>query len=635
MKILNYITIIFLGILFFGCQEDATSLLDKEETNDIYEDQVFTDPQYATWFLNGVYREMNSGYFKWGSAGFLGNATDEGAPKANWDNAYKFALGSWGPTINLLNFNPWNKYYSAIRAANKFLENVDIIPDATEPYVNESVRQHMKGEAMFLRALFHYELVQHYGGVPIITQTLTQYDEELLYQSRATFDECVEFICSEAEAAAALLPHANEYSDSEFGRATKGAAWALVSRMRLIAASPLFNDPAKSGDTPWNGAYDPSKWVKAAEAARKVITETNGAYSLHTTTSPDNYGHYEDFFIRRYSPEVILSYQNTQSTGSFNPTRVCVPGPFFNYGHGVINNMPLLNVVADYEVVEINQSGEVTGAKELGLDKLVAAYESGQPDPETGFDPQDPYKNRDPRFYQSVWYNQVTWPARQSVVFHPWQKDPDSNLSSDGPHWLTGWTNTGFFHRKFIDPYANQTGWGTVLNTNHNYPVFRYAEILLNYAEALNEAFDNPDVAPSGYPMSVREAINQIRERAVFPTYRNQRIIPPGMPANARGESLPPLPTGLSKDDMRKKIRHERRIELAFEENRFWDIRRWKIGPETQRAYANRVYRRDDGSFRYDVEMFQFREWKDKYYLFPLAESEIMKNPNLEQNPGW
>ena len=107
------------------------------------------------------------------------------------------------------------------------------------------------------------------------------------------------------------------------------------------------------------------------------------------------------------------------------------------------------------------------------------------------------------------------------------------------------------------------------------------------------------------------------------------------MPVQAKGQSMPPIPTGMSADEMRAKIRQERRIELAFEEHRFWDIRRWKIGPETQRVYANRIYRQENGSYRYDVELIEFREWKDKYYLFPIMEGEMMKNPNLVQNPGW
>src|SRR5690606_31957182 len=158
MKKHIYFLLIALAGLF-ACQQEGADFLDKEETNDIYEDQVFTTPQYAVWFLNGVYRELNDAdYVKFGTAGFLGNAVDEGQPKANWDNAYVMGTGAWGPTVNPLNEDVWQKNYSAIRAATKFIENVDIIPDSEDPKINASIRQRMKGEATFLRAMFYYQL---------------------------------------------------------------------------------------------------------------------------------------------------------------------------------------------------------------------------------------------------------------------------------------------------------------------------------------------------------------------------------------------------------------------------------------------------------------------------------------------
>jgi starch-binding outer membrane protein, SusD/RagB family len=637
MENFKYLIFVLLASFILGCQSDGSEFLDKQETNDIYEHMVFNDPQNAVWYLNGIYRELDRGYYKFGTAGFLSNGVDEGKCKANWDNAHVMNVGAWGPTVNPLNINVWNKNYSAIRAANKFLAKVDDIPDATEPLINNAIRQRMKGEATFLRAMFHYELLKHYGGIPIVTEELDKDDDVKLFAPRNTYDECVEFIISEAEKALALVPHANEYTDSEFGRITKGAALALISRVRLAAASPLFNDTSNPNDSPFRGKYDPNKWVKAAEAARNFISGTNNFYSLHQSTSPTTLGHHEDFFIRRFSPEVILSFQErTSNSGTINIERVCLPGRFFNYGHGVINNMPVMNVVADYETVKLDDAGNVVSAHKLGVDKLLEIYNSGTEDPETGFDPQKPYVNRDPRFYQSIWYNDVRWPARAGIFFEPWKPETNNtSVTTDGRDWLTGWYNTGFFIRKFLNPYANITGWSTNLNVNHNWPIFRYAEILLNYAEAVNEAFGNPDVAPPGYPMSAREAVNMIRERAVFPTYTNNAIAPAGMPLNAKGKSMPPLPTGLSKNEMRDRIRHERRIELAFEEHRFWDVRRWMIGKDTENIYAQRIFKRDNGTYRYDVELLEVREWNDKFYRFPIMEAEMMKNKNLEQNPGW
>ncbi len=634
MKRINQILIILFATILAGCHEDGSDLLDKQETNDIYEEMVFTEPQYAVWFLNGIYREMNADYFRFGTAGFLGNATDEGQCKANWDNAHLMGIGSWGPTTIPIAVNVWKKNYAAIRAANRFLANVDLIPDSDEPPVNEQIRQRMKGEATFLRAFFYSDLIKHYAGVPIITEVLDQNQDEELFKPRETYDGCVDFICSELEKALPLLPSADELTASEFGRVTKGAALALICKVKLYAASPLFNDSENPENCEYRGEYSANKWNIAAEAAKRFLSETKGFYSLHKTTAPDTYGNYEDFFIRRSSPEVILSYQQRPSnSGTVNVERVCLPGQFFNYGNGVINNLPLLNAVADYEVVKVDASGNITGSYELGIEKAVALYASGATDPVSGWNPQKPYENRDPRFYQSVFYNQSPWPARAGTIYQIWQKDPASTLTADGAQYLTGWYNTGFFCRKFLDAYANLKAWGTVLNVNHNYPIIRYAEILLNYAEAVNEAFGSPDIIPAGYPISARDAVNLIRERAAFPSYT--KTIPPGMPVKAKGKSMPPLPSGLTKDQMREKIRHERRIEFFYEEQRFWDIRRWKIGKQTEKIYSQRVYKQDNGNYRYDAELLEIRLWDDKYNLFPMWESELLKNKDLTQNPGW
>lgn len=638
MRKLKYI-LLFLTLAIIGCEKDSLNLLDKEEVNDIYFEQVFTNPQYAFWFLSSIYKEMPQGGIVFGSAGILGNAIDEGQCKANWDEAYRFGIGDWGPTRLPLKFNPWNKFYSAIRKANMFLENMDDIPDADEPVINGAIKQRMKGEVLFLRALFHYELLKYYGAVPIITQVLTQYDEDLLFQARPDYDEMVEFICREAEEASALVPYQHEYAEEDFGRITKGACWALIARTRLTAASPLFNDPENPDPRPWRGTYDPNKWVLAAEAARKVITDTQGDYRLHLSTAPNSLGHYEDFFTKRYSPEIILPYQHqtTRNDAEVHYERFCLPGRFFNYAHGVINNMPVLNIVADYEVVEVDDDGNVLASHTLGMEKLKQIYDSGVPDPVSGFDPQNPYANRDPRFYMSIWYNGVNWPARAGITFEMWETDPESSLPpATAQDFLDGWYNSGFFHRKFVNPYANMTGWGTKLNETHDWPIFRYAEILLNYAEALNEAFPNPDVAPAGYPMSAREAVNQIRERAVFPEYDVERVIPIGMPVKAMGKSLPPLPEGLSKEQMRERIRLERRIELAFEEHRFWDVRRWKIAKQVhEKIYRQTIYKQDDNSIKYGYTDLIFRPWNDRMNLLPIMELEIRKNSKLEQNPGW
>ena len=293
MKVNKYGIICALALLsgVVGC-EDSSSLLDKEESNDIYENMVFSDPYNATWFLSNIYKSMNDGFMVFGSddsGGFLGNAVDEGIWKANWDNAYKMSVGAWATTDMLLNYDPWKKYYTAIRAACRFLEHADEIPDSPEPFIDEGVRTRMKGEARFLRALFYYELLKFYGGVPIVTRVLGPDDAAELHGARAGFDEVVEFICSEAMLAAGDLPHVDEYADSEWGRATKGACYALISRVRLLAASPLFNDRQNPSGSACRGEYSAEKWKTAAEAAKYFLENTRG-YALHRSKQPYRQG---------------------------------------------------------------------------------------------------------------------------------------------------------------------------------------------------------------------------------------------------------------------------------------------------------------------------------------------------------
>ena len=633
MKVNKYGIICALALLsgVVGC-EDSSSLLDKEESNDIYENMVFSDPYNATWFLSNIYKSMNDGFMVFGSddsGGFLGNAVDEGIWKANWDNAYKMSVGAWATTDMLLNYDPWKKYYTAIRAACRFLEHADEIPDSPEPFIDEGVRTRMKGEARFLRALFYYELLKFYGGVPIVTRVLGPDDAAELHGARAGFDEVVEFICSEAMLAAGDLPHVDEYADSEWGRATKGACYALISRVRLLAASPLFNDRQNPSGSACRGEYSAEKWKTAAEAAKYFLENTRG-YALHRSTDPERYGDYEDLFLRRYSPEIILAYQQDQFAVRLE--RNCLPGQLFNYAFGVLNNFPTLNTVAEYEVVKLDDQGNVVSTHLLGLDKLLKLHETNGTDPESGFDPQNPYVNRAPRFYQSVWYNGEPWPARGTTAANT----PKFESYVGGTHDATskGFYCTGFFNRKFLDAWANLTGYGTMLKVNHNFIIFRYAEILLNYAEAVNEAFGDPDAVPAGYPMSAREAVNLVRERAKFPNYNMQDFKwPAGMPKAAAGKSISPLPAGLGQTEMRKRIVHERWIEFFQEEQRFFDLNRWKMrSPVT--IYKQIITKSGD-KFSFSVEPLITKTWKDKFYLFPIQEKEMNKSPLLEQNPGW
>ncbi len=219
-------------------------------------------------------------------------------------------------------------------------------------------------------------------------------------------------------------------------------------------------------------------------------------------------------------------------------------------------------------------------------------------DPKSGYNPNDPYKNRDPRFYANILYNDAPWQGRKMQM---WDGGADYSSTS------SAYTATRYYGKKLWPEVYQTPGTQTAFV---NFIFFRYGEILLNYAEAQNEA--------AGADATVYDAINQLRKRA----------------------GMPELPTGLTKDQMRARIYNERAVELAFEDNRWYDIMRWKKGKElvAQKMYAMNVVKNSDGSFTYTkvplAESFQ-RVYEDHMHLYPIPRNEIQKSKKLVQNPGW
>ncbi|GGC48412.1 hypothetical protein GCM10011386_45780 [Parapedobacter defluvii] len=368
--------------------------------------------------------------------------------------------------------------------------------------------------------------------------------DEDLNIPRATADEIIGFIVEDCDRAASLLPE--EYSSKDLGRATAGAALALKSRMLLYAASPLHN--------PDN---DRQKWERAAKAAQDVITM--GIYQLH--------GSFKDVLHTRQSPEII--FQHTA-----------------NYEDQLRNN--LMPSQGGFSIVQPTQ--ELVDAFEMTDGKLYNESDL--------YDPQQPYANRDPRLAMTVVYN-----------LHPWRGFPIETFEG-GLDGLNGsgdnYTRTGYYLAKTLDENGSLTPiWRP---GSHFFVYIRYAEILLNYAEAKNESLESPD--PSVY-----DAINQVRART--------------------GVNMPPLPAGLNKADMRARIHNERRVELAFESHRFWDIRRWRIGEQVLKSVQGMRITRAGSEWNYERFPLENRYYKNMYDLFPIPQSEINRNSKLVQNPGY
>lgn len=473
-----------------------------------------------------------------------------------------FTNGSWS-AVNTVD-DAWNLYYG-IRAANSFIEEVAKTDfsryEHDVQYANWMKKlAYFPYEARVLRAHYFFELARRYGD---IAMPLAVLDKEAANSIlKTSFDDVVEFIVSECDECAPMLP--DSYADqpgAQIGRVTKGFAMAVKSKALLYAASPLHNE---TGDV--------EKWKRSAKAALDIIR--SGIYSL----DPD--GCVNDIS----SPEVVMMVigGDSQDFELMNfPIR-------FTEGKrtGPTATFPSQNLVDAFETIN--------GA-------AVKLTDAGWVSDDPQFDPQKPYDNRDPRFYRTVLANGMTFKDSEIEVFEG---------GSDHAEVTAGGSPTGYFLRKYIQETTSFVPDKTVTN-KHHWVVYRYAEALLTYAESMVNAFGSPDYSDSEYPYSALWALNQVRSNA-------------GMPET-------------DADDFRNKLINEWRVEFAFEDHRFWDVRRWKIGDETQRELIGVNIRKDaDGTLNFYRQVYENRKWTDRMYFYPIPQSELFKNRNLyPQNLGW
>lgn len=448
--------------------------------------------------------------------------------------------------------NPPNHWfwYNSIRKANLFIENI------TNSSLDDTRKKERIAEARFLRALFYEMLWIHYGGVPIITEVQDRVTEgDDIYKPRNTSDEVYKFITDEL---VALTPDLLQKPQS--GRASQGAALTLKAWCDLYQASPL-NNPSNENE----------RWVTAAAAYKQVMDL--GLYDLF----PD----YSTMFLEQNNAnvETILAKKHIGGTP--------------------IGGLYIVEAQVPYHKETFAGDGSYTPTQEL-VDEYE--MENGFPitDPRSGYDPQNPYVNREKRFYQTVLYNGSIW---RGDTLKTWVGSNSKNSLDKAAASEAG--NTGYYIRKGLDEKYAQNWFRT---SSQDFIIFRYAEVLLSYAEAKNEA--------SGPDASVYDAVNRVRNRS----------------------ELPELQQGLSKEQMRVAIHRERRVELAFEEKRWLDLRRWKIAEEKLNGVLHGMeITQVNGQFKYTVIPAPGgeREFYEKNYLLPLPQSALDRNPKLTQNPGY
>lgn len=562
MKNTIYIVSAFFALLFTSCSDYLDKDADVNTT--LNYTQIFSDERYAAGFLDNAYNYLPDGYSRLGGA-MLAAACDE----AVCSNA--------GASINLFNkdainstTNPddvWDDMYKGIRKCNIFLKELDpdsgIIAKTNSIPVFDGkvyVRNYNKGQALFLRAFFHFELLKRYRQIFCVDKVLDPYKEDEHFTvKQSTFDEAVEFIVRDCDSASALMPTIKPDA-SKRGRPFNLTPIALKSRVLLYAASPLNN--------PEN---DKLKWKKAADVAKEVINSKK--FTLASLSK---------IFTELDTVEIIFSTK------------------WANRNDIEVNNYPVSYQGSGY----MNPTEDLVSA--FGM--TTSTYTTRL----TGYDPSDPYslvntKKREERLKYTVFYNKS---ILKDTVVETFVGGKDGLFSSANA------TKTGYYMSKFIDPNLNLSKGQA---SKHPWIFIRYAEILLNYAEALNE-YDNVANFPE-----ITKSLDLLRNRS----------------------NLRPLSTAdktLLKDqaEMRNYIKLERRLELAFEEHRYWDLRRWKDAETVlnQPVKGMKITKDSEtGKFTYSVFEADNRIFLPKMYWYPIPRKEILKYKNagmeITQNPGW
>ncbi len=597
------------SLIFSSCT-DSEDLLDKE-VKETSLDDVFLNATFAERAMAQLYtgltpvlptRDPGDG-MRFGGNYPLDLGTVDGSPSAVNSmpdvfnkSAYTEDWDSYPGNSKMPMRDIWN--YRRIRNAWLYLENWERIPLDPDNNFTQEVKNHRRGEAKFLIAYFYHEMLRLFGGVPIVDQTYNPEEKETVIP-RATFDQTVTYIIKLLDEATTDLPV--NTSNANYGRATKGAALALKSRVLLYAASPLWNNPEKSQDSPFRGAYGADKWKKAAEAAKEVIAMNK--YSLYSNLS--------DMFMVQgdVNPEFIFVRRNR--AGSYT-TQVSIPNKLYNNNAateaGIWN--VTYNLLREYDVI---YNGKAYSPDDPGLEAL-------------GYNPAvDPYKNRDPRFYRDFLFNGARFRGKNVIVGK--KAGTYSPVHNPVPQSLSNLTYV--FWAKFADREIEIVDYKNISARSQDFPYIRYAEILLNYAEAMNQAY-GPDADQYGIGMTARQALNAVRTRGKYESHEMFLGQTPNI-------SLPEYPTGMSKSEFQAKVRKERIIELSFEEHRFYDMRRWKEPSDNFQKIKMQipVFNSSAADFSYEILDMPDRPFESKNYRMPLPNGQILLVPELKQNPGW
>ena len=602
MKTKNIILYLTALLTLSSCQD----MFAPADENNRQEDAMYEESKYAAGLLMYGYSRL-----PYATSTQTDVATDDAVTNNTNSSFLNMATGTWAADNDPM--SQWNSCKDGIQYVNKFLTIVDKVkwaPSAASKQQMFIDRQ--KGEAYGLRALFYYYLLQAHGGyadddqlygVPLLTEPEDGSSD--FNQPRALFSDCVKQCFADCDSAMKYLP--TDYVDLSvdeipakykelgaestgynlvFGSRSKGLmsgkiAEAIKAQVALLAASPAFRD--QSGVTSAEAAVLCANVLKRIDGLNGFDKDGSIWYKNHSKLDPS----------ASEMPEILWradrSKDANQERENFPPTL---------YGNGRVN--PSQNLVDAFPM------------------------RSGRPitDPKSGYDPKNPYANRDPRLSDDILYNGVTF-RNTLIITGTYPNDKDESL--DNINYGNTSTRTGYYMKKLLNEKVSPLQ-SSLVEQYHIYPRIRYTEMFLAYAEAANDAW-GPKADPTGVGFTAYDVIKAIRQRA-------------GLGKDEIGFDLPEGDAYLEEcaadqAKMTELIRNERRIELCFENKRFWDMRRWKM-PLNETVKGIMIDRNDEGELSYKVIDVEERKYDSSYQWYgPIPKSEVLKWSNLKQNKGW
>lgn len=593
MKKYNYIALLAISLLLLaGCKK----YLDQVPNDRITIEQVFQKKGPSEQYLANIYNYIPDESNQWEGNPWGANSDEL---DATWSKYPTYGLNIGNMSAGNVLFDRWGTYYRGIRSATYFINHIDNNAEILAVDGQQLIDQY-KAEARFLRAFFYTLLMRQYGPVVLVGEEEIAADApaEAMQLPRSPYDSCVEYVVSELDKAAAVLPRVpssnGQESDIQYGRATVGMALAVKARLLLYAASPLYNGDTEmaslknqDGRSLINQTYDQQKWKRAADAAKAVIDL--GLYSLYKDPGNDPVKSYQGVFIQAWNSEQIF---NRKGNGLGTWDVHCMPRQAGGWcGMGVTQQQVDAYFMSDGKPITNSALYSETGFTTVN-----------------GVPVFNMYINREPRFYASVTYNNSffqggTMTSSRAITFYAGSPNGKNGHPTD-------WTRTGYLIRKNVAPQTNAGSGGNGQQFQRPICLLRLAEVYLNYAEALNEySPGNTDIL---------QYVNLIRTRAGIPTYGSANLPVPG-----------------SQAEMRNLIWQERRVELAFESQRWFDIRRWKIAPQVMGPMYGMNINKDDNSFYTRVVASDHKFLTPASYWFPISQYDIDRSKLVVQNPGW